>query len=399
MTEAPADRRDLLGLWCGAVVVAALALTPLIAWLGPRGIAAAYAFAGLVALPAIRVRDADRPVAVALLLALIWAGASSAWSPFHPSKLGNNSAFKLAFELPFYWSFLCAARRATPRLQRLALAAFAWMTALLGVILLTEFALDARVYESIHFAVYKPIRHDLAEVAMAHTAFILALIWPLALAAARRVGITLWIVPPMIAGVITTGLRFGAEAPVLSLAFVALAGVATLRWSKGGPRALAAGAALYWLAAPAVIWAVRATGRYADIQRHIELSWSMRMGFWSHALDWIVDHPLRGWGLDASRVFGPGIVLHPHDGAMQVWLELGAVGAVLAAAIWALALLRLARPRAEMAAVAVTASAAVYLLFGALNFGIWQEWWLALGALVAVMAALLMPPAAARAST
>jgi O-antigen ligase len=88
-------------------------------------------------------------------------------------------------------------------------------------------------------------------------------------------------------------------------------------------------------------------------------------------------------------VFGPGIILHPHDGALQIWLELGAVGAVLAAAFWFLTLRRLTREARDLGAVAVAASCAVYLLFGALNFGVWQEWWLALGALVAVGAALL----------
>jgi hypothetical protein len=36
----------------------------------------------------------------------------------------------------------------------------------------------------------------------------------------------------------------------------------------------------------------------------------------------------------------------------------------------------------------MAASSAVFLLFLAINFGVWQEYWLALGALVAVLAAL-----------
>jgi hypothetical protein len=39
----------------------------------------------------------------------------------------------------------------------------------------------------------------------------------------------------------------------------------------------------------------------------------------------------------------------------------------------------------------MAACAAVYLLFGAINFGVWQEWWLALGALVVAFGALLQP--------
>jgi hypothetical protein len=52
-----------------------------------------------------------------------------------------------------------------------------------------------------------------------------------------------------------------------------------------------------------------------------------------------------------------------------------------------------------VAVAAVAASASVYLLFGALNFGVWQEWWLGLGALVAVVAALLLEPPSAETST
>lgn len=398
-TVRAAARTDRLAAWCGWIVIAGLAATPLIAWLGPRGFAVFYGGLGLLTLPAVRVTNEDRPVAVVLLAALIWAGVSTLWSPFHPTKPDNNTALKLALQLPLYWSFICAARRARPDLQRLGLAVFAWGTAGLGVLLLAEFALDAAIYERIHFAVYKPIRHDLAETAIAHSSFVLALIWPLALAAGRRVKLTPWIALPMVAGALAASLRFKAEAPALSVAVAIIVGLATLRWSKAAPRALAGFGVIYSLTAPAVVWAVRASGRYRELQDSVELSWSMRMGYWSHAIDWIGDHPIRGWGLDASRMFSPGIVLHPHDTALQVWLELGGVGALLAAGFWWLTISRLARRRAEMSAIAVAAATAIYLLFSAINFGVWQEWWLALGALIAVLAGLLMSPQPSRPST
>ena len=112
----------------------------------------------------------------------------------------------------------------------------------------------------------------------------------------------------------------------------------------------------------------------------------MRLGYWSHGLDWIELRPLRGWGLEASRMFGPGIVLHPHNNPLQIGIELGAVGAVTAAAFWGVVLSRLARPSPSLVAAATAACIGVYLLYG-VNFGVWQEWWLALGALVALMAA------------
>jgi len=139
-----------------------------------------------------------------------------------------------------------------------------------------------------------------------------------------------------------------------------------------------------------VVWIVRRTFDYPALERAMPKTDSMRLDYWSHAVDWIALRPLRGWGLDASRMFGPGIKLHPHNVPLQIWMELGVVGAVAAAALWFVAFMRLSGPTRSLGAGAAAASAVVYLLFG-LNFGVWQEWWLALGALVAAMAVANRP--------
>lgn len=396
MTAAVASSRPAaLSAWTGWVLVGGLALVPLVGWLGPMGFTMLMAIIGLLGVPSLRISEADRPAAVVLLVGLMWAGMSTSWSPFHPSKLGSNTAFKLALELPFYWSGLCMARRADPRLRDLALKVLAWGGCVFGLLLLMEFATDAMVFETLHVRFYGPIRHDISQVKVAHSAFVLALIAPLAAAAAWRTGLKPWIAAPAALGAFCAGLRFKAEAPALAIVLAGLVALAVWRWPRGGPRALAVGAVIYWLGAPFVIWGVRAAGLYETIQSKVELSWSMRMDYWRHAVDWTRDHPVRGWGLDASRVFGPGIVLHPHDNALQFWLELGLIGALLAAAFWWIVLNRLRRDRPDPAAAAVAGSAAVYLLFGALNFGAWQDWWLSLGALLAVAAALLLSGKAA----
>lgn len=380
--------RALAGL-CGVVLTVALALTPVLGWLSSRSIATLLAVAGALTLPTIRAARRDWAVIAVLGIALAWAAVSTFWSPWRPAGPEKSTALRLLLCAPLYWSLVCAARVASPDLARLALRAFAWSCAALGVVLLAEFGLDAALYERLHVAVYRPIRHDLAEVAVAHTCFVLATLLPLAAAAAERVGITRWIAAPMAAGVAAAAWRFGAEAPVLSLAVAGAIAVTTRLWPNQGPRALAAVAVGYWLGAPLVVWALRVSGAYPAIQRRVEESWSMRMGYWGHAIDRIADHPLRGWGLEASRAFGPSIVLHPHDGALQVWLELGAAGAVLAATFWGLVISRLAAPRPASPAIAAAAASGVYLLFGALNFGVWQGWWLALGVVIAVIWRLL----------
>jgi len=149
------------------------------------------------------------------------------------------------------------------------------------------------------------------------------------------------------------------------------------------PRALGAMAATLFLSAPGVVWLTRKLGWFQELEASVSLSWSQRMGYWRHAVDWIGDHPLRGWGLDASREFAPGIVLHPHNGALQVWLELGLIGAVAAAVFWGVLLASLSRPERDAGRAAAAATAGAYLVFSAVSFGVWQEWWLALGAVAA----------------
>jgi O-antigen ligase len=155
-------------------------------------------------------------------------------------------------------------------------------------------------------------------------------------------------------------------------------------WPRAAPKGMAVGAALYILLMPLAVLAILALG----LGQHFPPSWAQRLGYWGHAVAWMADHPLRGWGLDASRAFSPGIQLHPHNGSLQLWLELGVLGAILAAIAWLVILRRLAREERSWAAAATLGSAAAYLLFGAVSFGVWQEWWLALGALVAVVGAL-----------
>jgi O-antigen ligase len=117
----------------------------------------------------------------------------------------------------------------------------------------------------------------------------------------------------------------------------------------------------------------------------VQLSWDERLDMWAFAAAKIVEKPWTGWGLDASRTFGSAISLHTHDAAIQIWLELGAVGAVLAAAFWigVWTLIEGLARRDRTAAAAAAGTAVAYLTIGGLSFGVWQEWWLGLGAMAA----------------
>jgi O-antigen ligase len=157
-------------------------------------------------------------------------------------------------------------------------------------------------------------------------------------------------------------------------------------------RALAAGIALV-ISVAAIIAAPLSFGRLervpglGETADSFKISAGHRLLIWSFAGDRIAERPLTGWGLDSSRAIPggddpirPGEVwmpLHPHNAALQVWLELGAPGAVLfallAAIVWG-ALARVEWPRLFAAAAGASLTIAFVGCFG--TYGIWQEWWL-----------------------
>lgn len=376
------ERGDRLGVWCGWVLVGAAALTPLFAWLGPLGFAPLVGLMGLLSLPALRVERDDR-LAFGLLAALaVWAALSSLWSPTHADALDDSTALKVLLQLPLYWAAICGARRADRGVAKLALKVLSIGLALYGVLLLVEAFTQVGVYRALRAAIGDPIEFAYARKNIAHGAFVLALLWPVAATAGVRGGAPGWLGAPMAVGTAVAAHVLLADAPVLAVGLSLAVMLAVGVWPNAAPKAMGLGAAGAVLAMPLVAWAILASGLAARLPE----SWAQRTGYWGAAIAHMADHPLRGAGLEASRNLPP-IQLHPHNGALQVWLELGVVGAVLAALIWALAFRAVASRERTLLAAGVLGSASAYLLLGLVSFGVWQEWWLALAALVAVIAA------------
>jgi O-antigen ligase len=380
--------RDRLGQWCGWVMVGAAVLVPLLAWLAPRGFAPLLALMGLLCLPALRVTDEDRPVLVVLLGALIWAAVTTTWSPYHPKGIERSAILQLALGLPLFWSAVCGARRADPRLNALALRILAWGLALFGAELLVETATGAGVFRWLHERYYQPIRVDLAQGKIAHSTSVLAVLWPAVLVGGARRLREVVLLAAAVAGAVMAAHAFQADAAVLAFPLASAAMLVVWLWPKVGARTMAVAVASLSFLMPGLIWAVRATGDYIQLEQRMPFTWGARMSYWSFTIDRIGQHPIWGWGLDSSRALG-FIALHPHNGALQVWLELGLPGAVSAAAFWGLSLFRLSREEPTVELAGVAGSVAAFLLFAWVSFGLWQQWWLAVGALIPVIAAML----------
>jgi O-antigen ligase len=137
--------------------------------------------------------------------------------------------------------------------------------------------------------------------------------------------------------------------------------------------------------------AVDRTGLYGHAKAGLWPSWAERLRIWGFVAERWAEHPLRGAGLDASRTFGEAIPLHPHNGPLQLWFELGLPGAVLGTLFWFWLWGRIGdcTRRDRLAGATAAATATVYLTISSVSFGQWQEWWLCVGAFAMALCVLL----------
>jgi O-antigen ligase len=371
------------------VIAGLLVLTPLLGWAGSLGFAPAVALAGLLTVSSLRVRTEDRALLLALFTALVWACASVFWSPWRPGDLEEQTGLKLVFMLALYGCAVSAAR-AVPEVRLPGLIkGLVAATLILALILLLEAATAAAGYKILLGLIGQTVRPDYAIKNVAQGLYVLTLLAPMAIAAVT--GRARWVLGLGLgAGIIGPALVFGYDAPLLALACALLAGGLVWFLPFMGPRLLAGLSAGGFLLAPVLVNGAFTLGLDERLSPFLSESWLQRLGYWSKAVEWIWARPLPGWGLDASRAFGPGIQLHPHNAPLQVWMELGLIGAVAAAIVWASIFSGLSRPVRTPAAAVAAAAATAYLVFGAVSFGVWQEWWLALGALTALACILVL---------
>jgi exopolysaccharide production protein ExoQ len=185
------------------------------------------------------------------------------------------------------------------------------------------------------------------------------------------------------------------------LAAVLLAACLFLGWLLPSEAALAGFAvglavfALCILMAPVMTYTLIPPDTVRDSWSNVNPSLLHRLQIWDFTSRHIVEKPIIGWGFNAARdipggderylvkdrnglTIGQGdrLPLHPHNGALQVWLELGAPGALLVAAFLALAAYRAGgignRGHRAIALGLLSTIVPIWLF----SFGIWQGWWL-----------------------
>ena len=393
----------VIAAWCEAGLDGcALLLAPILV-LVPHGVAPLVAVAGLCAAGLVAASSPYRFTSLRLpaicpLGLLVWGGVSTMWSidPQRTLILDLRLAGLFAAGLTLT---AAADRLAAP--LRLVLLLLTGLAMGIGLTWL-DLASSGGLSQHISLRAFRPFRLNQIAVGLA------ILTWPVAawlIQSGRKV-------LALIAAALMVGTIALLEDAAAKTALAASLPITVLLygWRCRIARVAALLSVIAILTAPLTLPALGRLPAVLATADAIKGSAGHRLLIWSFVGDRIAERPWLGWGLDASRAIPGGkeeirpglnrLPLHPHNAALQVWLELGLPGSLLFALFVGWLWLRLGAapwPRLYAAAAGGSLTAALTAACGA--YGIWQEWWLGTLGLtlfaVLVMARAAGPPATA----
>lgn len=383
--ETAGDRR-LHGAAAGILTVALLAAPTATVLEGlaivPVLTAAAVLAGGCALAAGWRPRRPDRRVLAGVAAILLWCAAATSWSPrvVEPAvTLAQAAATVIAgyalVELVQWEGFEPGMRS---RLRRALVAG----VVLAAVVCLVEMTLDHPIYRLFAGRLSESGIFD-GRTNRGYS-LLAMLLWPALIglgAAAGRLRRPALAVAAVIAALALS------ESGTTQAAFAgALAAVALARWRpRLAVRALpavlvAAVLAMPWLAEAFALDSLKSAS-------WVPFSLQHRLFIWQHVAEWVFQKPVFGWGFaasehlpafDAAAFKGKkaAIPLHPHNAALQLWLELGLVGVVAGCGLLVVLFRRLARyarPTREL----LLGAAVTTVLIALPGYGLWQTHWVA----------------------
>jgi len=385
------------------------ALMPFLAMAGGLGIAPAGALIGLAGwivllrLGELKIVTAQ-PWFWALLALVFWCFAAQFWSPYAPKGALSN-ANKLVIIVLIYCGVVTTFKVLKPQTRdmfcHVFMAGGVLAAGLMLIEILSGYGLSLLVDplnpdEAIAFRQFDSEK-NLGRGILTYAQFLPALSLMFILKFKRwGVLIAALIMSLLIAAAVIN--RVDLPAVIMFLTAIVMA--VTWKFPRFGIISLCVGIIALILSGPLIGFL---SSQMSDEQLlQIPLSLEHRLRMWAYSWERIAQSPWIGQGFDASRSYQDtfkergGITmvivsLHPHNAAVQIWLELGAIGAVLSAAIVAAFIkpaLSFAQTPERATALAGTICASA--LFGLTTIGVWQYWWL--GSIFIAVAALQLLP-------
>jgi O-antigen ligase len=360
--------------------VAALLFFPLLV-LVPRGIAALISVAGisaaglLVSAGRTRLSATFGLTAVLLVCLVLWGAASASWS-INPTRSLTMAARLTGLFVAGL--ALAAAAHALAAPRRLTFTLIVGLALALGVAAI-DLATAGSISSLFSDRVYRTSWLNQASISFAillfptsATLFLLGLTKAAAIIAAATAASVFALAGTAAKAVLMAGLAIG---------------VLLHRSRSRGLRVAAVVSVIVIVTTPLTFGRLDRIPGLGEKADTVKTSAGHRLLIWSFAGDRIAERALTGWGLDASRTIPGGsdlirptetwLPLHPHNAALQVWLELGVPGAVMFALLLAVAWTALANARWPPLFAAAAGAALTTSLVGCFaTYGIWQEWWL-----------------------
>jgi hypothetical protein len=383
------------------------ALWPLMSFAGGLGFSPLLALAGLACLP-LALRSLSIKVYILFLgTALTYGVLSGAWLQGGLSlvRIDEGSGAPLIAAAPLrigvtlLWGgiLIQAVQRLSPSDARVALRYLAagLSAQLVVVLLLTVFETEAlQLFDGFMSSPAEGVQNiSRNQIILSVAAPLLAVLVLRLLGGNRGRALALGVV----AAAMAAAWARGVDSAILGLLAALVAGGAILLAPRRGFLFAGVALAVFLAASPALF---NALSRDADASL-AATSAEWRLAIWNRVSDVIAEAPLTGSGVGVLRAIDETIPVgvfagerlisgHPHNMFLQVWAEMGAIGAALLGAALVAAAMRMPQPgrigAAGMLAAALTAHAAMIAM---VSFDLWNDWWWSVCCLLATGAVLV----------
>ena len=327
---------------------------------------------------------------------IVWALVSAAWAL--DAKAAIVLSLKTLGSCLAGAALICAAMNAPPTAER---RVFLWLMGGLAIalVILTMEALTHNGVSDFYFHLRYPgqAMAGLKSKLNRGATIVCMMIWPAAALLWRRVG-AIWTV--IVLALASVALMLG-DSMSTRMALLGGAGAAGLMWimPRMGARIMMVVVAAIILLAPVAANYIPSPHETIQTWRFLPTSAHHRLTIWGFTGKRIAEHPIRGWGMEASRDipggedeirvnrYGPHgdviftmteqmLPLHPHNAMLQWWLELGMPGALGMTVVLTSILAAIARqPAPAFVRATLAATFTTGFIISAISYGFWQSWW------------------------